>query len=255
MRPGRERLEMMLEAAVVVAAVATIPVVIAEARGDPPDQIVIVNWIIWIVFLLEFLIMLVLAPPSRATITRHLFNLAIVALSFPLAPAALGAVRLARVARLARLVRLLAIGARGIRALQLIFLRRGLLMVLVVTLAIILIGGGIMTSEESQTVRGGYWSGVWWAVVTLTTVGYGDIAPTTLAGRLIAGILMFSGIGLFSTLAAAVAAYFVGEDDSAGLHELEHRLDRIEAMLAQISDRQTQLIDQLPSQPPVLDNE
>ncbi len=94
-----------------------------------------------------------------------------------------------------------------------------------------------MASAEPQTVKGGYWSGVWWAIVTLTTVGYGDISPTTITGRLVAGMLMFSGIGLFSTLAAAVAAYFVGEDEGRELHDIQQQLDRIEATLQHLNER------------------
>ncbi|MBA4495672.1 potassium channel family protein [Paenactinomyces guangxiensis] len=50
---------------------------------------------------------------------------------------------------------------------------------------------------------------VWWAVVTTTTVGYGDISPVTLGGRVIATILMFTGIGLIGSVTASVATHFI----------------------------------------------
>ena len=82
-----------------------------------------------------------------------------------------------------------------------------------------------------------FWSGVWWAVVTATTVGYGDIAPTSPGGRAIAVVLMLVGVGLVATLAAAIAAYFVGKDDESESQAVEQRLERIEAVLEEIRRR------------------
>jgi voltage-gated potassium channel len=47
---------------------------------------------------------------------------------------------------------------------------------------------------------------LWWAIVTITTVGYGDVSPVTSEGRLAAGVLMVLGIVLFSTLTAAITS-------------------------------------------------
>ncbi len=52
---------------------------------------------------------------------------------------------------------------------------------------------------------------LWWAFVTITTVGYGDLYPVTLEGRLVAVILMTTGVGLFGTFTAFVASWFVKE--------------------------------------------
>jgi voltage-gated potassium channel len=82
-------------------------------------------------------------------------------------------------------------------------------------------------------VKGGYGDGIWWAVVTATTVGYGDISPSTLAGRLIAVLLMLVGIGLVSTLAASITSYFVQQTANSEFKELATRLDRIEKLLEQ----------------------
>lgn len=52
---------------------------------------------------------------------------------------------------------------------------------------------------------------IWWAYVTITTVGYGDKFPVTTEGRIIAAILMTAGVGLFGTFTAYVASWFVGD--------------------------------------------
>ena len=63
---------------------------------------------------------------------------------------------------------------------------------------------------------------MWWAFVTITTVGYGDCYPVTLGGRLVAAVLMVVGVGLFGTFTAYVASFFIGdqEDEDAILREI-----------------------------------
>lgn len=59
--------------------------------------------------------------------------------------------------------------------------------------------GNIKTAEDA----------LWWAYVTITTVGYGDVVPVTTEGRIIAAILMTAGVGMFGTFTAYVASWFV----------------------------------------------
>ena len=56
-------------------------------------------------------------------------------------------------------------------------------------------------------------NGFWWSIVTLTTVGYGDISPTTLGGRIIATMMMFLGIGLLGLFSATLASVLVDKKD------------------------------------------
>jgi len=96
---------------------------------------------------------------------------------------------------------------------------------------IIVAGGAGLTLLEPQTVRGGFGDGIWWAIVTASTVGYGDIAPSTVWGRLIAILLMLSGVGLVSTVAASITSYFLGQEESSVLTELNEKMTRIESLL------------------------
>jgi voltage-gated potassium channel len=81
---------------------------------------------------------------------------------------------------------------------------------------------------------GSLWDGIWWAVVTVTTVGYGDLYPTTVQGRLIGMLLMFSGIGFLSLLTAAIASRFVKQERSEERDEMMDALRRIEADVAEL---------------------
>jgi voltage-gated potassium channel len=60
---------------------------------------------------------------------------------------------------------------------------------------------------------------LWWAFVTITTVGYGDKFPVTTEGRVIAGFLMTTGVGLFGIFTAYVASLFVEDKSSASSRE------------------------------------
>ena len=81
--------------------------------------------------------------------------------------------------------------------------------------------------------------GIWWALVTITTVGYGDITPLTTVGRVVASSLMFLGLGLIATITAIVSAKFIqnfvdhhtNDDVLEKLDEMQVELDEIKKKL------------------------
>lgn len=76
---------------------------------------------------------------------------------------------------------------------------------------------------------------LWWAVVTLTTVGYGDRFPVTSEGRVIAAVLMIAGVGLFGTLSGFVAAWFLAptqKEEVSGIDRIEIELRKIREEIA-----------------------
>jgi voltage-gated potassium channel len=77
----------------------------------------------------------------------------------------------------------------------------------------------------------GFADALWWAITTVTTVGYGDRFPVTAGGRGVAVVLMLVAIGLIGVLTATVASYFVEQQAGEGMADLNERLDRMEAML------------------------
>lgn len=88
-----------------------------------------------------------------------------------------------------------------------------------------------------------YGDALWWAVVTVTTVGYGDRYPVTPAGRGIAVVLMLVGIGLVGVITASVASFFVEERQDKSdtrLATVEDRLARIETLLTALTIRHTE---------------
>lgn len=233
---SRLRLQATLEALVIMAAIATIPVTIMQLRGTAERDMVIADWAIWAVFTFEYVVLLAISKNRLHFVRTNRLAAAVIVLSFPYLPALLAFTRLARLSRLTRLfrlVRLVLIAGRGIVAIRYVLARRGLLYLATLTGFLTVAAGALMAALEPDTVNGGFGSGVWWAIVTATTVGYGDISPSSPAGRLVAGVLMVAGIGLMATVAAAVAAYFVGQDENAELIEIRKQLAHIESLLMQ----------------------
>ena len=84
-------------------------------------------------------------------------------------------------------------------------------------------------------------SGLWWAVQTVTTVGYGDVVPTSRAGQLVAVLVMLLGISFLTVVTAAITSTFVARSrrehsaTAERLSGIESRLERIEAALTRSS--------------------
>ena len=76
--------------------------------------------------------------------------------------------------------------------------------------------------------------GIWWALVTITTVGYGDITPVTTLGRVVASSLMLLGLGLIATITAIVSAKFI--QNFVDHHTNDDVLEKLEEMQLELDD-------------------
>lgn len=211
-----ERLQRRFEVAVLVAAVLVIPTIAVEETrpGEPWDTIAeVANWGIWLTFLAEIVVMLSVVPDRRAWLKRHVLDVAIVILTPPILPPSMQAARLFQLLRLLRLV-------RAFVAIKALFTPEGLRYAAVITAFLVLLGGAAFAAvERDQSLSA--WDGFYWALSTVTTVGYGDIAPETDAGRVIAIAVMTAGVGFAAILTAAAAERFLSASRAA--HEQERR--------------------------------
>ena len=227
------KLQRFLDGSVILSALSTVPIIVLQTSGHASPAVVTIDWLIWAVFAIN---LAVGVAGGRGPRLHLVLDAVIVVTSFPLMPDLLSSTRLIRLTRLFRVVRVVAVAGRAVPALRATVGRTGFLYVAGVVLFVVVAGAGILTIVEPETV--GFWSAVWWALVTTTTVGYGDIAPVSLPGRLIAVVLMVCGISLIASLSASIAAYFVGSDSDQRLQRIETRLERIEQELkAERTDR------------------
>jgi len=120
---------------------------------------------------------------------------------------------------------------------------RGAAVVIATVSTSITVAAGILMTVADRKCFPSIGSGLWWAVQTVTTVGYGDHVPTTVAGRLVAAVVMLDGIGFLTVITAAITSTFVSrsrrEQTLSGpsspteeqLRQIARRLERIEAAL------------------------
>ena len=128
----------------------------------------------------------------------------------------------------------------GALRLQAILRHHSLFRVLIAAAGTLFLGAWLVLLFE-ENAKGSnihnYPDALWWAIVTVTTVGYGDRYPVTGGGRTVAVILMLLGIGLIGTLTATVASVFIKEHTDANKEEIKKGHANLGQQLAVISDR------------------
>jgi voltage-gated potassium channel len=215
----------------IVGGTLAIPAVvldeIAPLHGSLDHLARALNWALWALFAVALLVQA--RRLGWRVIREEPVLCLVVLLTTPVAPPG---VQFGRVLQLVALVRLAGAGHLVTRVFSLEGLRyAGLVLILTV------VGGGMLlpvVERPVQRLSGG--DGIWWAVETVTTVGYGDIVPRTTAGRVLGGIIMAVGIGTAALVIGAVGRRLSpgGGDDDAERAALEDRVARLERELGEL---------------------
>jgi voltage-gated potassium channel len=212
-----ERWEARFAVPVMVAALATVPLLVLE-QDHPHHALKTVvsagNWVIWLVFVAEAAVLLAVTPSRLGWLRDHPVELVIIVFTAPFLSVAIPSLRLLRTLRLLRLLRL---GPQARRLFSLDGLRYATL------LALVALAGGAEAFAAAENVSVG--NGVYWALTTMTTVGYGDVTPKTTTGKTIACVLMLVGIGFFALITGAIAQRFL----SVEVEEVEDAIEEVES--------------------------
>ena len=233
--------ERTTELPLLILAVAMVPLLVLpfvlDLSAGVEATFLALDWTIWGIFGLELVVKTYLAPARRSYLRQHWFDVLIVVVPV------LRPLRVARSARALRAVRMLRVGAVLARislTARPILTRHGLQHAVLLSGLLVVVGSIATTLFERNGGGsiGDFGTTLWWALATVTTVGYGDATPATAAGRGVGVMLMFVGIGVFSLLAANVAAYFVEQDaaagDQSGLNSVANRLHELETQIASL---------------------
>ncbi len=226
-----DRFSSFVNVPMVVLTLLWLPVLIIPlvwpVHGSVALTLDTIDFIVWALFVVEYMVKLWLTPTKWYFIAHHKLDLLIVAVPIfrPL--------RLARVSELARLGRVGVVLAEGLRRIKAIATHKGFHYVLLATGLVVVACAGLVTAAEHNAPGSNihnFGQGLWWAMVTVTTVGYGDKYPVTGMGQGVAVVLMLVGIGLIGVLTATVASFFVEEKTTT----VDERLERIEVLLEQL---------------------
>jgi voltage-gated potassium channel len=226
------------EAVVLLFALLMLPAVLIQDAGlhSPWGQLAdALGALVWAALTLELALTLYHAPDRRTAFRSHWHDVIVVVLIFPgFAPlfSAIGS----RWLRGWRLARLWAIAARIFRAERLVTRRRNLPYIAALT-ALLVVVTGIAMHETDPHRFPNPWRGLWFAIVTVTTVGYGDTFPVSPVGRVVAAGLMIVGIGFLGLATAAIAGHFVNQDAEEKHQESTDRQDEILVELRRINLR------------------
>ncbi len=231
MTPDQARRAQSLEIPVLVAVLLTIPALILNSV-DPGGAVGVLadalNWGIWLTFLVEFVVMLRIAPDNWRWLRHNVLDVAVLVLTPPFLPEPL---HVLWVLRLLRILDVMPVAGRvfkfnGFRyAAMLAFLA--------------IVAGGIAYTELEDRPDVDQFDGIWWAMTTISTVGYGDQFPETTAGRIVGMGLMVLGpvlIGLVATGVGAMVSRQIERDLARQAEDLRDEVDEVEEQVEDVQE-------------------
>jgi voltage-gated potassium channel len=194
--------------------------------------------LIFVAFLGELVWMLRVTKHRIRYLARNWLNLIILAAAFAsLLGAATEWIALVRILRVA-LVGLVSV--RVLAEFRSMFKVHGAPALVGVACIVLVVAGGLLYWLEPTAHT--YWDGLWLAFVTATTVGYGDVVPTTPAARIVAAFVVLTGLALIAVFTASIVAFFLGEDEKRLRVELHGDIRNLRANLAQLIDQEDILL-------------
>lgn len=196
------------------------------------EELALLDTAIWFLFVIDYTVRLKRAEHKWAYIKTHPFELiAIIPLD--------AIFRAARFVHIFRVIRLLGIGSRYFKPVYKIMQTSGLdklmavtaILLFVIPIPIIMIEPDINNFPDA----------LWWAIVTTTTVGYGDVYPVTAVGRALAVVLMLVGIGIIGTFTSAITNYFNRSETVSRDKQVLRIIDTIEEV-EYLTDEDVELV-------------
>jgi voltage-gated potassium channel len=208
--------------------VIAIVILSTDLEGTASVALVATLFVLWAILLVEYVIRLVVTPDRRGYIRRRWVEPATVVVPLFQGWHLIGIEKMSLLLHEAEL------------RVEAILRHHSLFRVLIAALATLILGAWLVLLFERNATGSNihnYPDALWWAIVTVTTVGYGDRFPVTGGGRTVAVILMLVGIGLIGVLTATVASVFIKEHTDANRQELRKGHEDLGQQLSVISDR------------------
>lgn len=185
------------------------------------------DWILWAFFVAELLVLSWLVNRRWYYWRHNWFNLLVIVAATP----ALWDAQELGVLRAMRFI-LVVVKLANLSSTIRIILSRNNLGITIVSISIFVFFAGVMMAAIDPAIHS-IGDGIWWAWVTVTTVGYGDVVPVSGAGRVLAGFVMLAGLGLFSLITANFSAFFVAREEQKIVQREEQLLEKEQQVIKQ----------------------
>ncbi len=199
----------------------------------------IADWLVWLAFVTETVVLASLVRDKRDYLLNNWINLTIIVIGFP---PLWGDTPLAGILRGLRALLMFGLLLRLSRTWRQVLVQHHLGNSLIIMLLVVVVAG-IVIAYIDPGIKSP-WEGIWWALATVTTVGYGDVVPVSEQGRIVGIILLLLSVVLLSLVTANISAFLVSRGAVKGesevndrLKQMEKRLERIERLLKETQSR------------------
>lgn len=174
-----------------------------------------IDFIIWIIFVIDYVVRFYKSRNKKKFIKKNLIELISIIPLYSIFRVfktlkILKISRLTRLSELSQVLRVLAIMKRTNNNLSKFMKTNNFDRAIGIAMVIIFVGSVIMSYVEQISIG----DALWWSIVTVTTVGYGDISPQTAIGRIVASVLMIMGIGFIGSLTSTLSTYFIKKEEA-----------------------------------------
>lgn len=216
-----DRVKIVYEIVFALLAIVTVSIsffdILEKIDLNNHSRLLLIDNTINVIFIIDYFTRFFLAEKKSVFFRKNIPDF-IAILPFNALFKALRIVKLFRVlklAKLAKVFRFFALIVRVHKRLKAVLHSHGLIYSIWFACFIILLGAvGIFFAEKGESIKT-FQDAVWWAFVTTTTVGYGDISPSGHIGRFIAAILMITGIGTIGMVTSSISVYFIQQASSS----------------------------------------
>lgn len=189
---------------------------------------------IWIIFFADYIIRFWAAKSKKTFLIQNMFDLIALIPSHPV----FSFFRISRIVQIIRYYHLfwkLGWSGKFTKKLHNFLYDTGFIYLLSISLVILIFSSLIFASFEHDSLE----KSLWWAITTATTVGYGDVTPTTGGGKLISAVLMFGGIGFIGLLTSTITDFFTDQDkEDEQTQSIKQLTKQVEHLSKQVSQLQ-----------------
>ncbi|WP_268913382.1 potassium channel family protein [Lentilactobacillus sp. SPB1-3] len=193
----------------------------------------ILFFLTWIVFFFDYVVRFWFAKSKKDFLIQNMFDLIALIPSHPV----FAFFRISRIIQIIRYYHLfwkLGWSGKFTKSFHRFFYDTGFIYLLSISLVIVIFSSLIFAAFEHDSLE----KSLWWAITTATTVGYGDVTPTTGGGKIISAVLMLGGIGFIGLLTSTITDFFTDQDQedeqTKSIQQLANQVEHLSKQVAKM---------------------